>query len=128
MKNFYKATLATMLMMLLSATVVLAQTNISGKVTDAITGEGLAGVNIIVRGRVIGTVSDANGSYSLKANDAPPLTLVFSFVGYKTFEVEVSDANYRTRCKTGRTNYTWTGSSYLRFACRRRYTSITGIH
>ncbi len=93
MKNFYKATLATMLMMLLSATVVLAQTNISGKVTDAITGEGLAGVNIIVRGRVIGTVSDANGSYSLKANDAPPLTLVFSFVGYKTFEVEVSDAN-----------------------------------
>jgi outer membrane receptor protein involved in Fe transport len=82
-----------MLMVLLSGTMAFAQTSIAGKVTDAATGEGLAGVNIIVKGRVIGTISDVEGNYALKATDAPPLTLVFSYVGYKTFEVSVTDAS-----------------------------------
>jgi outer membrane receptor protein involved in Fe transport len=92
MKKIYKASLAIVLMALLSAS-VYAQTSISGKVTDAATGEPLAGVNILVKGRVIGTISDAGGEFSLKANDAPPLTLVFSFVGYQTVEVAASNAN-----------------------------------
>jgi iron complex outermembrane recepter protein len=92
MKKIYKASLAIVLMALLSAA-VHAQTSISGKVTDAATGEPLAGVNILVKGRVIGTISDAGGSFSLKANDAPPLTLVLSFVGYQSVEVAVSNAN-----------------------------------
>ncbi|MCD9014353.1 TonB-dependent receptor [Parachryseolinea silvisoli] len=92
MKKIYKASLAIVLMALLSAS-VHAQTAISGKVTDAATGEPLAGVNILVKGRVIGTISDAGGEFSLKASDAPPLTLAFSFVGYQTVEVEVTNAN-----------------------------------
>lgn len=91
MKKIYKASLAIVLMALLSAA-VHAQTSISGKVTDAATGEPLAGVNILVKGRVIGTISDAGGEFSLKANDAPPLTLAFSFVGYQTVEVAVTNA------------------------------------
>jgi iron complex outermembrane recepter protein len=92
MKKIYKASLAILLMALLSAA-VHAQTSISGKVTDAATGEPLAGVNILVKGRVIGTISDAGGEFSLKANDAPPLTLAVSFVGYQTVEVAVTNAS-----------------------------------
>lgn len=92
MNNFYKRSgLSTALMLLITA-MVFAQTEISGTVTDA-SGETLAGVNIQVKGRVIGTISDTRGNFSLSVNDAPPLTLVFSFMGYTTREVTVTEAN-----------------------------------
>ncbi|MEO7992536.1 MAG: TonB-dependent receptor, partial [Chryseolinea sp.] len=93
MKNFYKNSLAAVLLLVLTASVGFAQTNISGKVTDEASGEPIAGVNIIVKGRVIGTISGTDGNFSLKVNDAPPLTLTFSFVGYATKDVEITDAN-----------------------------------
>ena len=82
-----------MLTVLLSAITVFAQTSVSGKVTDAVSGGPIAGVNIVVKGRVIGTITDANGDFSLKANDAPPITLVLSFIGYRSQEIQVADAN-----------------------------------
>lgn len=92
MKNFYRGSLAACITLFLSATVLYAQTSISGKVTDSASGESLAGVNIVVKGRVIGTITSTNGEFSLNVNDAPPLTLVFSFVGYKSFESEITNA------------------------------------
>jgi hypothetical protein len=77
---------------LLSTAFAYAQTNVSGKVTDAANQEPLAGVNIVVKGRVVGTITDANGNFSLKINEAPPITLVISFVGYRSFEVSVTNA------------------------------------
>lgn len=92
MNNFYKRSgLSTALMLLITA-MVFAQTEISGTVTDA-SGETLAGVSIQVKGRVIGTISDTRGNFSLSVNDTPPLTLVFSFMGYTTQEVTVTEAN-----------------------------------
>src|SRR5262245_12857200 len=75
------------------ASLALAQTSISGKVTDAATGESLAGVNIIVKGTVLGTISDTEGQFNLKPKDSPPLTLVFSYIGYATQEIPVTEAN-----------------------------------
>jgi outer membrane receptor protein involved in Fe transport len=72
-----------------SAASVLAQTSISGQVKDE-NDEGLAGVNIIVKGRVIGTVTDVNGNFSLNVSDTPPMTLVVSFVGYASQELQVT--------------------------------------
>jgi iron complex outermembrane recepter protein len=93
MNKLYIRSLVPLLFFLLGTTSLMAQsTAISGTVKDA-TGETLAGVNIVVKGRVIGTISDSRGQYSLKVNEAPPLTLVFSFIGYKTQEIEVKDAN-----------------------------------
>ena len=69
-----------------------AQTTVSGKVTDTTNGEALAGVNIVVKGRVIGTITGADGTFNLKISEAPPLTLAFSFVGYRTFEVPITNA------------------------------------
>ena len=55
------------------------------KVVDAVNKEGLPGVNILVKGSQVGTVTDVEGNYSV---DVPEegATLVFSFVGYVTIE------------------------------------------
>lgn len=66
---------------------------ISGQVTDGESGEPLAGVNIIVKGKVVGTISDPNGNYELSVDLNPPFTLQFSFIGFETQEVEVTETD-----------------------------------
>ncbi|MFW5755242.1 MAG: SusC/RagA family TonB-linked outer membrane protein, partial [Tangfeifania sp.] len=65
------------------------QPAVSGTVTDE-TDEPLPGVTIMIKGTTQGTVTNADGEYSL--TDIPDdATLVFSFVGMKTQEVVVGD-------------------------------------
>ncbi len=91
MNKLYKKALLLALFWLGGTAVLLAQsTSISGTVKDA-SGDGLAGVNIVVKGRVIGTITNTSGEYSLTVNQAPPLTLVFSFIGFATQEIEVTN-------------------------------------
>lgn len=59
---------------------------IRGTVTGR-AGETLPGVNVVVKGTTIGTVTDLNGNFSLNA--AADATLVFTFVGYNDLESEV---------------------------------------
>lgn len=68
-------------------------TTISGKVVDGATGETLPGVNIRVKDKVVGTITTSQGDFSLTVNQAPPVTLIFSFVGYKPQELDVNQAN-----------------------------------
>ena len=81
----------TTLLVSLFTSQVFAQTTISGTITDADTKETLVGVNIMVKGKVIGTISDLSGKYNLNVNQAPPFTLVFSMIGYSNQEVEVTN-------------------------------------
>lgn len=62
---------------------------ITGQVTDLATGETLPGVNILVKGTTIGTVTDIAGNYRLTAPDDAE-TLVFSSVGYTSEEVAIN--------------------------------------
>jgi len=71
---------------------LLAQTKISGTVTDAATRDGLVGVSIQVKGKVIGTISDSKGNFSLTTTTPTPFTLVVSSIGYETQEVQVTNA------------------------------------
>ncbi len=92
MNKLYKKALLLALFWLGGTAVLLAQTtSISGTVKDA-TGDELAGVNIVVKGRVIGTITNTSGEYSLTVNQAPPFTLSFSFIGFATQEIEVTNA------------------------------------
>jgi TonB-dependent starch-binding outer membrane protein SusC len=59
---------------------------VSGKVTDSQTGEAMPGVNIVVKGSTLGTMTDGSGKYSLSVPDLNA-TLVFSFIGYATKEL-----------------------------------------
>lgn len=63
---------------------------ITGRVTSPEDGTAMAGVNVVVKGSTAGTVTDADGKYSLSI-PAGGAALVFSFIGMKTTEVEVGD-------------------------------------
>lgn len=65
---------------------------VTGRVTDNDDKKGLPGVNIILKGTSLGTVTDSDGNYSIKTNGEDGI-LVFSFIGYTTTEVSVSDRN-----------------------------------
>jgi len=88
-----KRLLLPLALFLMAAPISFAQTTITGTIKDGGTGGNLAGVNIIVKGRVIGTISDGDGNFNLKVNTPPPFALTFSFIGFKTQEVQITDAN-----------------------------------
>lgn len=82
-----------LLLFIMAGTIQLfAQTTVTGTVKDGGTQEALPGVNIIVKGKVVGTITDKDGKYTLKVNQAPPFTLSFSFIGFHTEEYEVKEA------------------------------------
>lgn len=64
-------------------------TTVSGTIMDGDLGGPLPGVTVLVKGTSTGTVSDFDGNFSLQVNN-PNATLVFSYVGYITQEVNVS--------------------------------------
>src|SRR5688572_23512852 len=77
MEKFYKRLIGPLLLVLLAALPALAQTNISGSVKDGTTGEPLAGASIVVRGTILGTLTNGDGEFSIKVSQSPPFTLIF---------------------------------------------------
>ncbi len=68
---------------------------ITGTVIDAATGEPVVGANVVVKGTTIGTISDPDGRFAF---DAPAsATLVVSYIGYLTAEVESSSSPMQIR-------------------------------
>ena len=65
------------------------RTLVTGKVTDAATGEELIGVNVARKGSSAGTITDMDGNYTLEAVNLQTDILVFSYVGYVTTEIPV---------------------------------------
>lgn len=78
-----------MLLFVLGSFSAHAQRTVSGKVTDT-GGNGMPGVNVIVKGTSVGTTTDASGDYSINVSQDGG-TLVFSFIGYTTQEVAVGN-------------------------------------
>ncbi|MGD1891412.1 MAG: SusC/RagA family TonB-linked outer membrane protein [Cyclobacteriaceae bacterium] len=66
-----------------------AQNTVSGRVTSAEAGEGLPGVNVLLKGTSSGTVTDIDGNYSISADSEG--ILVFSSIGYITQEIPVNN-------------------------------------
>lgn len=85
-----KSILFFLLMLLNVATVtVYAQTaQITGTITDE-QGVPLPGATVLVKGTTNGAQSDFDGNYAIEANIGD--TLVFSYIGFTTQEVEVSN-------------------------------------
>lgn len=60
---------------------------VKGKVTDE-NNVPTPGVNILIQGTTTGTATDINGDYTIRV-PGPDAVLVFSFIGYKTQQVQV---------------------------------------
>ncbi|TRX53714.1 DUF3520 domain-containing protein [Fulvivirga sp. M361] len=80
----------TMILLVASLTSMVGRQGrqITGKVTSASDGGPILGVNVILEGTSIGTVTDINGEYSLKI-PASGGVVVFQFIGFKSHKVVV---------------------------------------
>jgi TonB-dependent starch-binding outer membrane protein SusC len=88
MRNLYLTKNVLAFLLLLGSIQVFAQTStVTGRVTSGDDGTGLPGVSILEKGTSNGTVSDANGNYSISVSANG--VLAFSFVGYTTQEIAV---------------------------------------
>lgn len=68
-------------------TILLQEQLVSGKVTSS-DGESLPGVNIVLKGTTEGTITDADGNYSINVPSENSV-LVFSYIGYTREEITV---------------------------------------
>jgi TonB-linked SusC/RagA family outer membrane protein len=98
-RRLIRELLVTFLVLVISVSGVLSapvsddeaqQVTVRGSVTDANTGQALPGVNVVLKGTTIGTMTDIGGNYSLAVSD-PNGTLVFSFIGYTPQEVAITN-------------------------------------
>jgi hypothetical protein len=78
MKNFITA-----LIFLITSSYVLAQTKISGKITDE-ANQPLPGANIYLKDTYDGTSSETDGTFSFTTDEEGEFILVVSFVGYQS--------------------------------------------
>jgi hypothetical protein len=62
---------------------------VQGRITSAEDGSPLPGVNVVVKGTTVGTVTDAGGNYFL-ALPSDASSLVFSFIGMNTEELPLN--------------------------------------
>lgn len=84
MKTMYQKLLLLLLMLPIS---VLAQSTLSGTVSDDATDEPLPGVNVIIEGTTNGTATDIDGKFTLPGVNVGD-RIVFSFVGYADQVIE----------------------------------------
>lgn len=68
----------------------LQERTITGKIVSASDNLPLPGVTIVLKGTTRGTTTDVDGNYSIAVPDEGG-TLVYSFIGYKTQEVQVGN-------------------------------------
>lgn len=79
-------------LLILSAASVFAQSNnatLYGKVTDE-KGNPVELANISIRNSTIGTVSDRNGAYLLRIPSKKPVAIVYSMIGHKPVEKNIT--------------------------------------
>ncbi|MHA4740224.1 SusC/RagA family TonB-linked outer membrane protein [Dyadobacter sp. MSC1_007] len=69
---------------------ITADRSLKGKVSDD-KGVALPGVSVVLKGSSSGTVTDAEGDYTLNIPDSGSPVLVFSFVGYVPKEISVGN-------------------------------------
>ncbi|HPR32316.1 MAG TPA: SusC/RagA family TonB-linked outer membrane protein [Prolixibacteraceae bacterium] len=89
--NIIKTIRNTLLLLCLSLS-VYAQQVLTGTLKDALTGAPLEGANIFLLNEnnrtLSGTIANASGEYRMVIKDKGELTIVYSFIGYKTRQVK----------------------------------------
>ncbi|KAA6314482.1 TonB-dependent receptor SusC [termite gut metagenome] len=66
-----------------------SQSVISGKVFDNLNREPIIGAAVVIKNTHIGVSTDLNGAFVLTTDKKLPITLVISYIGYRSKEVDV---------------------------------------
>lgn len=90
-QNFFKTAIFTVLCF--AASVLHAQSSISGVVTDADSGESLPGANIIVLGSNTGTATDFDGNFTLNTSADIPFQIEVSSIGFESQVIDITSAD-----------------------------------
>jgi TonB-linked SusC/RagA family outer membrane protein len=85
-----KHVLKLVVLLCLATAPTVAQT-VSGRVTNSADGSALPGVSVLVKGTTAGTTTDTDGRFTLNVPDVANGTLVFSFIGFASQEVPLSN-------------------------------------
>jgi outer membrane receptor for ferrienterochelin and colicins len=96
MRTALHYTLRTFTILFFFSAAAFAQTSsLSGSVTDKATKTPLPGASILIRGTTKGTTSRPNGTYSISGLQPGRITLVVTYMGYRTLErsVELVEGN-----------------------------------
>ena len=79
------------LCLLLTGTGLLAQSTVTGKITDE-NGDALIGANIVEKGTTNGAITDVDGNFSLSVASGNA-TLVISYIGFRSQDVALNGSN-----------------------------------
>lgn len=82
MKFPKNALFLNLILFLLGYPYLSAQNVILGEIRDGQSGEGLISATVVIKGTTEGTVTDFDGTFRLETDQAFPLTLVATYVGY----------------------------------------------
>ncbi|WP_288369709.1 TonB-dependent receptor [uncultured Algoriphagus sp.] len=87
-KKVYSLMLTFLMLLSFSFSGIAQQRTVTGTVTDDV-GQAVPGTTVLVKGTTNGTISDADGKYSIQVPSEDAI-LVFSFIGYQTVEEKVN--------------------------------------
>ncbi|MGB0929785.1 MAG: TonB-dependent receptor domain-containing protein [Chitinophagales bacterium] len=71
----------------------------SGTVSDSESNDPLIGVNVVIKGTTIGTITDIDGNFTLTNNKALPWEVEVSYVGYEAQTMNVTSPNDKLTVK-----------------------------
>jgi outer membrane receptor protein involved in Fe transport len=75
-----------------------AQNTISGTITDD-KDQPIIGANVIIKGKITGSTTNADGNFEITTATQPPFTLVISMVGYAKQEIQVQSTSEKIQAK-----------------------------
>lgn len=94
MKNINVKTLLLFFALIVGVNSAYAQNRtVVGVVTDASDGSPIIGCTVIVKGTNVGSLTDAEGNYTLQVPEGDDMYLLFSFIGYQSTEMKITSGN-----------------------------------
>lgn len=92
-KNYSYWALLLMVFSISISAIAQQAVTISGNVKNSVTNDAVSAVSVMIKGTNLGTFTDDNGNFKITTNQAMPITLIISSVGFATQEVAVSNAS-----------------------------------
>lgn len=84
-----KLQLLSLVVMLFSFQIAIAQRTVTGMVTDAQNNDALIGANVVEKGTTNGTTTDVDGKYSLKVS-GDDAVISISYIGFETQDIPIA--------------------------------------